>query len=89
MFEINIDENGYYAAGDGGTAVSVEAIPDADARTLPAYRYDESAQSLVLDEDRLAEIQAGLEEGYSPSKSERLDAVEDAVAELAALMGGE
>ena len=95
MFEINIDENGYYAVGNDGTLVSVESIPEVDdIRKLTAYQYDEESQSLVFDKDKgakiLEEIQYELENTVvNPSESERLDAIEDAIAELASIIGGE
>ena len=95
MFEINIDEKGYYAEGNDGTLVSVESIPEVDdIRKLSAYKYDKKSQSLVVDNDKmssiLSEIQEELDNAVvNPTESERLDAIEDAIAELASIIGGE
>lgn len=95
MFEINIDEKGYYAEGNNGTLVAVESIPEVDdIRKLSAYQYDEESKSLVFDKDKgetiLAEIQAEIDNAVAnPTESERLDAIEDAIAELASIIGGE
>ena len=95
MFQINIDENGYYADGNDGTLISVESIPEVDdIRKLTAYQYDEESQSLVFDKDKMSKILAEIQEELdntvaNPTESERLDAIEDAIAELASIIGGE
>ena len=95
MFEINIDENGYYAVGNDGTLVEVSSIPDIDdIRKLSAYKYDKKSKSLVVDKDKMLKILAEIQEELNnavanPTESERLDAIEDAIAELASIIGGE
>lgn len=94
MFEINVDEKGYYAEGNDGTLVEVSSIPDIDdIRKLSAYKYDKESQSLVVDKDKMSkvvsEIKKELENTVvNPTESERLDAIEDAIAELASIIGG-
>lgn len=95
MFEINIDENGYYAEGNDGTLVAVESIPEVDdICKLSSYKYDKKSQSLVVDKDKMATILAEIQDEIdnavtNPTESERLDAIEDAIAELASIIGGE
>lgn len=57
MYEICVDENGYYMEGVNGNFVFVEEIPYVeDVRLLKAYRYDNGA--LVKDEKKYEEIKA-------------------------------
>ena len=94
MFEISVDENGYYAEGNDGTLVAVESIPEVDdIRKLSAYKYDKKSQSLVVDNDKMSKILAEIQEELNnadanPTESERLDTIEDAIAELASIIGG-
>ncbi len=84
MFEICIDKDGYYTNGCEGVFVEVEDMPEvSDVRYLPAYKYDPETKALLLDENRLAVIQAGFTTVPKPiSKEERLEALESAVFEL-------
>lgn len=84
MFEICIDKDGYYSSGCEGVFVEVEDIPEVtDVRYLPAYKYDPGTKALLLDENRLAAIQAGLATvPKTISREERLDALEAAVFEM-------
>ena len=85
MFQICIDNNGYYAEGMTANLVEVEEIPNvADVRYLPAYKFDEDSNSLVLDNEKLEEIKAdSTNETTLPTELERLEAVEAAIAEIA------
>lgn len=95
MFEINVDEKGYYAEGNDGTLVEVSSIPDIDdIRKLSAYKYDTKSQSLVVDKDKMSKVLSEIKEELentvvNPTESERLDAIEAAIAELASIIGGE
>lgn len=84
-FQICVDNNGYYAEGMTENIVDVEEIPEVeDVRYLPAYKFDEDSNSLILDEDKLEEIKADSTiELSKPTESERLEAVEAAIAEIA------
>ena len=92
MFQICIDDNGYYAEGMTENMVEVEEIPEVeDIRYLPAYKFDEDSNSLVLDEYKLEEIKSDsttTEEVSKPTELERLEAVESAVAEMAEYIYG-
>ena len=90
MFQICIDDNGYYAEGMTANLVEVEEIPNvADVRYLPAYKFDEDSNSLVLDEGKLEEIKTdSTNEVSKPTELERLEAVESAVAEMAEYIYG-
>ena len=90
MFQICIDNEKYYAEGMTENMVEVEEIPNvSDVRYLPAYKFDEDLNSLVLDNDKLAEIKdVSSNETSKPTASERLDAVEAAVAEMAEYIYG-
>ena len=90
MFQICIDDNGYYAEGMTANLVEVEEIPNvADVRYLPAYKFDEDSNSLVLDNGKLEEIKsASTTEVSKPTELERLEAVEEAIVELANIIGG-
>lgn len=84
MYEICIDNEGYYTNGCDGTFVEVEDIPGiSDVRLLPAYKYDLDTKKLLIDEDRLAAIQADITAlPKTITKEERLSALESAVFEL-------
>lgn len=84
MFEICIDKDGYYTDGCEGVFVEVEDIPKvSDVRCLPAYKYDQETKALLLDENRLAVIQAGFTTvPKTISREERLSALESAVFEM-------
>ena len=91
MFQICIDDNGYYAEGMTANLVEVEEIPNvSDVRYLPAYKFDEDSNSLVLDNGKLEEIKSAstTEEVSKPTELERLEAVESAVAEMAEYIYG-
>ena len=85
MFQICIDADGYYAEGMTSNLVEVEEIPEVeDVRYLSAYKFDEDLNSLVLDNDKFEEIKAeSSNETSKPTESERLEAVEAAIAEIA------
>ena len=89
-FQICIDDKGYYAEGMTANLVEVEEIPNvADVRYLPAYKFDEDSNSLVLDEGKLEEIKTdSTNEVSKPTELERLEAVESAVAEMAEYIYG-
>lgn len=84
MYEICINEDGYYTNGCNGILVEVNDIPEvSDVRLLPAYKYDPETKTLLIDEDRLAAIQADISAlPKTITKEERLDALESAVFEL-------
>ena len=90
MFQICIDNELYYADGMTENMVEVEEIPEVeDVRHLKAYKFDEDSNSLVLDEEKMAEIKdASSNETSKPTESERLEAVEAAVAEMAEYIYG-
>ena len=93
MFEININSDGFFAEGEDGTIVKINDFPHVNnGRELFAYKFD-GIDSLVPDEEKLAKIQKEIaeENENTPvvvSDSERLDAIEDAIAELAAIVAG-
>lgn len=80
MYEINIDNEGYYAEGNEGTMVEVTKMPIVDdVRHLQAYKYDAEAKRLVLDEDKLDTIKAQIDSetvDATPTIEERLEAIE-------------
>lgn len=81
-FIICIDDNGYYA--EEGRMVSVSEMPTVeDARHLPAYKYDEDIQTLILDEKKLTEICQEIEQPQAESNNEeRLTKLERAITSL-------
>lgn len=90
-FQICVDNNGYYTEGMTENLVEVEEIPNvSDVRYLPAYKFDEDSNSLILDEDKLEEIKSAstTTEVSKPTELERLEAVEEAIVELANIIGG-
>lgn len=84
MYEICIDEDGYYINGCEGVFVDVEDMPKvSDVRCLPAFKYDPDKKALYVDETRLDVIQASFDNITKPiSREERLEALESAVFEL-------
>lgn len=85
MFQICVDNEGYYAEGMTSNLVEVEEIPKVeDVKYLSAFKFDEDSKSLVLDEEKMAEIKdVSSNETSKPTASERLEAVEAAIAEIA------
>lgn len=90
MFDICVDDNGYYVEGGSNNLVQVYEIPNvADVRYLPAYKFNEVSNSLVLDNEKLEKIKAdSTNEVSKPTELERLEAVESAVAEIAEYIYG-
>lgn len=86
MFEINIDEKGYYAEGNDGLLVEVEKIPQVDdIRYLKAYKYDKETKQLILDKDKLFEIKQDIEDNTPtalPTIEERLEAIEGLMLDM-------
>ena len=86
MFEINVDEKGYYAEGNSGELVEVEEIPQVnDVRHLPAYKYDADKKELILDEEKLANIKVEIAKNNAeaaPSIEERLEAIEGLMLDM-------
>lgn len=93
MFEIWIDENGYYSTEYKDIIVEVKDMPTdiTDGRHLKAYKFNPETQLLEVDEVKLAEIKAAIEnEIKMPTESERLADLESAFLELSMMMlGGE
>ena len=90
MFQICVDNEGYYAEGMTSNLVEVEEIPKVeDVKYLSAFKFDEDSNSLILDEGKLEEIKsASTTEVSKPTELERLEAVESAVAEMAEYIYG-
>lgn len=87
MFKIWIDDENYYTDKEG-KLVEVEKMPTVNnAEELLAYKYIEETKMLVLNEDKLSEIRSN--KVVEPTTSERLDAIESAITELASIIGGE
>ena len=89
-FTICIDENSYYTTTKTSNLVDVKEIPCVEnAEFLKAYKYDGSTESLILDEDKLAEIKKKIaEEEKIPSDVERLNDLENAFMELSEIVLG-
>ncbi len=90
MFEIYIDKNGYYMEGDTGKCVKVKDMPSvSDVRYLQAYMYDDATKTLNEDADKIQTIKEQIEkEVTAPSNTERLDALESAMLDMIAMVGG-
>lgn len=57
MFEICIDDEGYYTEDITEKRIGVEEMPSVeDVRYLLAYYYNENGNALVLDEEKLEQI---------------------------------
>lgn len=94
MFEINVDEKGYYAEGNSGELVEVEKIPQVDdVRYLTAYKYNDETKEIVLDAEKLANIKEEIAKDHeeaAPSIEERLEALEGVMLDmLASVEGGD
>lgn len=93
MVYVNLDENGYLSSHytvDGATepipgVISLETLDGLDLTSCRyrAHRWDEKTQALVLDECRLAELEAEQEkEESTPTKYEQLRADVDFLAAM-------
>ena len=84
MFNICIDDNGYYAEEYTENRVEVQEMPNVeDVKHLKAYRYDPEKEELVLDENELETIKEEIaREKPIPSTEERLATIEQAFLEL-------
>lgn len=90
MFSICIDNENYYAEGTTENIVEVEEMPVVTKISeLFAYKYDSELKKLILDENKLKEIQTNSSEIIEPTTEERLTAIESAIDELASIIGGE
>lgn len=90
MFSICIDNEEYYAKGTTENVVEVEEMPVVtNISELFAYKYDSELKKLILDENKLKEIQTNSSEIIEPTTEERLTAIESAIDELASIIGGE
>lgn len=92
MFEIWIDSDGYYST-EPGELVEVKEMPNSiiNPKELLAYKYNLETKLLELDETKLVEVKAIIEnEDKVPSAEERLADLEAAFLELSAMvLGGE
>lgn len=90
MYKVYINENGYYAEGNTGTCVEVEKMPSvSDVRHLKAYLYDAETKSLNEDADKMQTIKGQIaKEVTAPTDEERLDALESAMLDMIAMVGG-
>lgn len=90
MYKVYIDENGYYTEGNTGTCVEVEKMPSvSDVRHLKAYLYDAATKTLNEDADKIQTIKEQIaKEVTAPTDEERLDALESAMLDMIAMVGG-
>lgn len=92
VYTIATDDDGYYKFGDGNL-VEVTEIPNVyPLDRLRAYKYDEETKSLVLDKERLKEIDTEIgyvDESDKPSIEERLEAIEGLMLDMLSADGGE
>lgn len=81
---------GYYMEGDTGKCVKVKDMPSvSDVRYLQAYMYDDATKTLNEDADKIQTIKEQIEkEVTAPSNTERLDALESAMLDMIAMVGG-
>ncbi len=90
MFQVYIDDDGYYTEGNTGTCVEVEKMPSvSDVHYLHGYRYDKDSKALYEDADKASEIKEQIaKEVKAPTDEERLDALESAMLDMIAMIGG-